>query len=119
MLHVASLSKTTGGRNDPVTLMLDERGKISDCSQSAEGLFGYHRNDLLGLHVSRLFPQLLDSILFQERRFNAALKFLCRCGHHFQSQDRLGNTFPSALNFVQLNCDEKNALRLMVLPQEK
>jgi len=45
-------------KDDLVTLALDERGVILDCSKAAERLFGYLRSELMRCHVSQLLPQL-------------------------------------------------------------
>ncbi len=104
--------------HEPPALTLDERGMICDCSESGESLFGYRRHDLTWQHVSKLLPQLSGVALVLEGRINPLLQFLCHCGHLFQVQNRLGDTFPSGLSFVHLEHDGIHTLRLIVRPSD-
>ncbi len=97
-------------------LAMDEYGMILNCNKSGEKLFGYRCHDLVWQHVSILFPQLSGVALFDEARFNPLLKYICHCGHLFQSQKRQGDTFLSELSFVHLDYDARRTLRLIVRP---
>lgn len=103
-------------RHDPPALSLDERGMIQDCSKSFEKLFGFQRRDLVWQHFSRLLPQLTGVDLIQAGRLNPLLNYLCHCGHHYQAQNRQGDTFPCNLNFVRVEFGGKRSLRLIVNP---
>lgn len=100
-----------------VTLMLDERGLIHDCSNSSAQLFGYQRGDLVLQHFSMLFPQLSQVVLVVNGNINSRLSFLCHCGHHFMAQGREGRAFLSKLSFVLLEIAGKGVLKLIVWPE--
>ncbi len=102
---------------EPVTLTLDERGLIHDCSNSGEKLFGYCRDDLVQQHVSRLFPQLSEVVLVENGTINPRLIFLCRCSHQFMAQGKGGRAFLSKLSIVLLEIAGKGFLKLIVWPE--
>lgn len=101
---------------DPPALTLDERGMICDCSMAGEKLFGYPRQDMVLQHVSKLLPELSEIQLVKDGQFNSQLGFLCHCGHHFRTTNRLGNVFMSELHFVILNDTGIRQIRMIVQP---
>lgn len=107
-------NKHPGGRDEPVALILDERGMICDCSRAGENIFEYRRSDLVWNHISKLFPELSGITLVHNEKFNSRLGFLCRCGHLFQVQNQQGEIFHSALHFVHLECRGKRIIRLIL-----
>ncbi|MCG6933674.1 MAG: PAS domain-containing protein [Gallionella sp.] len=101
---------------DPPALTLDESGMICDCSKAGEKLFGYLRQDMVWRHVSKLLPELSEIQLLKNGQVNPQLGFLCHCGHHFQTTNRLGNVFMSELHFVILNDAGTRQIRMIVQP---
>ena len=103
---------------EPPALTLDERGMICDCSKAGERLFGYPRREMVWQHVSKLLPELSEIQLVKNGQFNPQLGFLCHCGHHFRTRNRLGGVFLSELHFVLLNDADKHSIRMIVQPHE-
>lgn len=103
---------------EPPALTLDERGMIRDCSKAGEILFGYPRQDMVWKHVSKLLPELSEIQLVKNGKFNPQLGFLCHCGHHFRTTNRLGSIFLSELHCVLLNDADKRSIRMIVQPYE-
>ena len=103
---------------DPISISVDARGMIVDCSNTSERFFGYRRRDLTGHHVSKLFSELTEIELIQKEEFNQSLVFLCRCGKLLQAKNRLGDTLPCNLSFVHLDNNGNNTFRLIVSPAD-
>jgi PAS domain S-box-containing protein len=103
---------------DPISISVDTNGMIVDCSGTCEKCFGYRRRDLVKSHLSRLFAEFTEIELMQKGAFNQSLVFLCRCGKLFQAQNRLGDTFSCNLNFVHLDNNGENTLRLIASPAD-
>ncbi|MBU0622739.1 MAG: PAS domain-containing protein [Gammaproteobacteria bacterium] len=101
---------------DLPTLSLDEGGVIHDCSRSFEKLLGFLRDDLVQCHISMLLPQLYGVELVQGGHFNPLLNYLCRCGHHFQVQNRKGDSLAINLNFAHVGYDGSRFLKMFVHP---
>lgn len=99
---------------EPPALTLNERGMICDCNKAGEKLFGYNLKDLVLQHVSKLLPKLSEFQLLKNGQVNSQLGFLCRCGHHFEAKNRLGDVFLSELNFVRLNYADKQSIKMIV-----
>lgn len=103
-------------KNDPPALSLDERGMIQDCSKSFEKLFGFKHCDLVWQHISCVLPQLSGVDLVQTGRLNPFLNYLCHCGHHYEVQNRQGDSFSCNLSFVHVEFGGRRSLRLIVNP---
>jgi PAS domain S-box-containing protein len=103
-------------QNDPLALSLDENGMIQECSRSIEKLFGFSQNDLLCRHFSMLFPQLTGVEIARAGQINPLLNYLCRCGHHFLTQNRQGEVFTSNLSVTHIGYDGSRLLRIVVRP---
>jgi hypothetical protein len=121
----SSFAKLPGNTNesleqihDPLALSLDERGLIQDCSKSFEKQFGFRRSDLVWQPVSKLFPQLVGVELIKSGQINPLLNYLCRCGQHYEAQNRHGDTLSCNLSFVRVEYNGKRLLRLMVRPSD-
>lgn len=108
--------KNIAKHHEHATFTLNEDGMILDCSESCARIFEYLRHDLVGQHISQLFPQFAKIALMQNSRINRRLAFLCHCGHRFEAQGRNGKAIPSELSFIQLNRVEKGTLRMIVRP---
>jgi len=104
--------------SDPISISVDARGMILDCSNTSEQFFGYRRRDLLRHHVSKLFSELTEIELIQKEEFNQSLVYLCRCGKLLQAKNRLGDTFYCNLNFVHLDNNGNNTFRLIASPAD-
>jgi PAS domain S-box-containing protein len=103
--------------HEPVSILLDEQGKIVDCCQGSERLFGFHRSELVSQHISRLFPQLSEFQLLSNGRLNSLLDYLCHCGTSFLTQNRRGHIFNSELHFVELlDRGPMRTIRLIISP---
>jgi PAS fold len=111
-----SISSSEPHQYDPPALSLDERGMIQDCTKSFERLFGFQRRDLVWQHVSRLLPQLAGVDLIQAGRLNPFLNYLCHCGHHYQAQNRQGDSFSCSLSLVRVEFGGKRSLRMIINP---
>ena len=96
------------------TLTLDGWGKICDCSDAAEILFEYRRNELLRRQVALLLPQLTGLELVKNDKINPRLGFLCRIGHHFQAIPRHGARFDCRLYLNLLDHTQHADLALIV-----
>jgi PAS domain S-box-containing protein len=92
-------------------LVLNDHGMIQFCSQACEQVFGYLEDDLKGLHISTLLPQLENTTLVLDDRINSRLAFLCHCGIPFQAQHRDGNRFTIELFINRLS--SQNVVVLM------
>lgn len=104
--------------SDPISISVDARGMITDCSNTSEQFFGYRRRDLVSHHVSKLFSELKEIELIQNDEFNQSLIYLCRCGKLLQAQNRLGGKLSCNLNFVHLDNNGKNTFRLIASPAD-
>ena len=102
--------------DEPPALSLDERGMIQECSESLERLFGFSQNDLICHHFSILFPQLAGVEIVHAGQINPLLNYLCRCGHLFLTQNRLGEVFSSNLSIAHIGYDGSRLLRILVRP---
>jgi PAS domain S-box-containing protein len=103
---------------DPISISVDARGVIMDCSNTSEQFFGYRRRDLVSHHISKLFSELVEIELIQNNEFNQSLVYLCRCGKLLQAKNRLGDTLFCYLNFVHLDNNGKNTFRLIASPAD-
>ncbi|MFZ2161299.1 MAG: PAS domain-containing protein [Sideroxyarcus sp.] len=103
-------------QNDPPALSLDEHGMIQECSKSLERLFGFSQNDLICRHFSLLFPQLTGVEIARAGQINPLLNYLCRCSHHFLTQNRQGEVFTSNLSVAHIGYDGSRLLRIVVRP---
>ena len=101
---------------DPPALSLDESGMIQECSESLERLLGFSQSDLIRHHFSKLFPQLTGVEIVQAGQINPLLNYLCRCGHHFLTQNRQGEIFTSNLSVAHIGYDGSRLLRILVRP---
>lgn len=103
-------------QNEPPALSLDEHGVIQECSRSLERLFGFSQGDLVRQHFSMLFPQLTGVEIAHAGQINPLLNYLCRCGHHFLTQNRQGEVFTSNLSVAHIGYDGSRLLRIVVHP---
>lgn len=101
-----------------ISISVNVHGMILDCSNTCEKFFGYRRRDLVRHHVSTLFFELSEIELIQQEEFNKSLVFLCRCGKLFRAKSRLGDTILCNFNFVHLNNDGENILKMIASPAD-
>lgn len=71
---------------DLAMLVVDDHGMIQFCNQTCEQVFGHQGDELKGLHISTLLPQLENTALVHEDRINSRLAFLCHCAIPFQAR---------------------------------
>jgi len=95
-------------------LMLDPDGRIQDCNESAEKLFGFRHGELLTRPVAFLLPQLRGIEWFQNGSLNARLSFFCHIGRLFSAVRRDGTLFPSQLFFHDVENGKTRNLRLII-----
>jgi PAS domain S-box-containing protein len=88
---------------EPVSIVLGDDGRIRECNAVCESLFGYPQEELLGQHISLLFPHLERVPLVRSRDVNPRLKFLSHCAIPFLSIQRNGKRFASELFFNYLS----------------
>ncbi len=85
-----------GYRDDEqVVLILDENGWIQGCNRAAAKLLGCPSTSLIWQHISKLLPELRETVLIQGGRVNSKLRYLTRVGHRFRLTSPDGN---------ELNC---------------
>jgi hypothetical protein len=106
------------GASDPVSLILDNRGMIRDCSGDSETLFKYRHDELIKRHVSLLLPELETLELVRNGEPNHRLRFQCRIGHHFAAVTRDGVHFASKLFLNLLDSSGEGRLSLIVRPTD-
>jgi PAS domain S-box-containing protein len=99
-------------QDEPVSIALSEDGLIHECNSVCESLFGYPQEELLGQHISLLFPNLASVPLVRSSEINPRLKYLSHCAIPFLSIQRNGMRFASELFFNYLN-SQNGELRLI------
>lgn len=99
---------------EPAALMIDKEGRIRDCNEPAEELFGFHHDELVTRPVAFLLPQLKDIEWIQNGTLNPHLSFICHIGRHFNAIRRDGSRFASRLFFHDLDNGETLNLRLII-----
>lgn len=95
-------------------LMLDQDGRIRDCNEPAEELFGFNHDELVTRPVAFLLPQLRDVEWFQNGTLNPRLSFLTQIGRPFNAVRRDGTLFASMLFFHDLDNGRAHNLRLII-----
>lgn len=98
-----SLFPPRPGDDNLAVIALNDTGEIRDCSRGCEEIFGYPANELAGLHVSTLLPQLGDTELVLDDRVHPRLAFLCHCAMPFEARHRNGTRFDSELFINRLD----------------
>jgi len=108
----------TATAGNVAALILNDKGMIRDCNESAGKLLGCLPSQLVWQHISKFLPQLAETELMQGEQINPRLRFLSRLGHHFQVA-RIGNTgFASELFFHCVENSGRRHLRLILCPAE-
>lgn len=95
-------------------LTLDQEGRICDCNEPAEELFGFNLDELVTRPISFLLPQLRDVEWIQNGALNPRLSFFCQIGRHFNAVRRDGTLFASRLFFHDLDNGKTSNLRLII-----
>jgi PAS domain S-box-containing protein len=98
----------------PAVLAISDDGRIHDCDQAAEALFGYRPGELVGQHISVVLPELGKSPLVRDGKPCPQLRFLCRIGHLFQAETRSGRRFSADLFLNSLGHSGPARVRLIV-----
>src|SRR5512139_3686188 len=76
-------------------LMLDQDGRIRDCNEPAEELFGFDHDELVTRPVSFLLQQLQDVEWFQKGTLKPRMRFPSQIGRPFNAVRRDGPLFAS------------------------
>ena len=113
-VHEEITSVPSHTEEELAALMLDPDGRIQDCNESAEELFGFRHDELLTRPVAFLLPQLRDIEWFQNGSLNARLSFFCQIGRQFSAVRRDGTLFPSQLFFHDVENGKTRNLRLII-----
>jgi hypothetical protein len=114
--HVAHDYDGCEEKHKPVSIILDELGKIVDCCQGDERFFGFNRSELENRHISTLFPQLSEFQL-SDGDLYSRLDYLHRCRTLFLTKNSYGHTFKSELHFVEeAGHGPMRTIRLIVSP---
>jgi len=100
--------------DEVAALMLDPEGRIRDCNETAEELFGFHHDELVTKPIESLFPQLSDIEWLQNGLLNPRLSYFCHIGRQFNAIRRDGTRFASRLFFNELHNREAPHLRLLI-----
>ena len=81
-------------------LLVDEAGNIRMCNASAEQLFGYEEDQLLGQHVERLVPRSQEASHAQQRRefIDQAGTHSVRPGMDLEGVKKDGQRFPAEIS---------------------
>lgn len=69
---------------------VDQQGRILDCCEEVETMFGYPHAELRGQHISRLLPALSGTELLRDGAINPRLAFQCRCAKPMRAVARDG-----------------------------
>lgn len=103
----------------PSVLWVDAQGRILDCCEHAQAMFGYRREELKGRHVSLLLPGLADTELMRAGDINPRLGFRCRCATPFRAVRRDGGERGCTLfvNLVALPAGLALAVSVRHLPR--
>jgi len=99
-------------QDEPISIALSDDGLIHECNSVCTSLFGYPPEELLGQHISLLFPNLENVPLVSSSEVNPRLKYLSHCAIPFLSIQRNGKRFASELFFNYLN-SQNGGLRLI------
>lgn len=99
---------------EPAALMLDQEGRIRECNETAEALFGFRHDELITRPIAQLLPQLHDIEWFQNGTLNPRLSFFCHIGRHFHAVRRDGSLFASRLFFHDVDYGKTPYLRLII-----
>lgn len=104
----------------PVSMVLDELGKIIVCNELAEQLFDFARGELLYRHVCQIFPQLSESEFMKDGHVHARFTFLSHCEFPFKAKTNSGRYFECRLNFAEfVTHGNIRTLNLLVFPHPR
>lgn len=115
-MRVENTKPAASARTDDelAALMLDQDGRIRDCNEPAEELFGFNHDELVTQPVAFLLPQLRDVEWFQNGTLNPRMSFLSQIGRQFNAVRRDGTLFASMLFFHDLDNGRSHKLRLII-----
>ena len=103
---------------DVAVLMLSDNGLIRECNQTCESLFGYLSGELIWQHVSKLLPQLQETMLMRDGHLNPRLCYLIRIGRRFEAVGLGGIRFAGTLFINEVENLGQHCLRLVVCPEQ-
>lgn len=118
-VHDDAQAVSTRTNAELAALMLDQDGRIRDCNETAEELFGFDHDELVTRPVAFLLPQLRDVEWFENGSLNPRLSFLSQIGRQFNAVRRDGSLFASMLFFHDLENGKSRNLRLIIRRAER
>lgn len=98
----------------PGLLWVDRHGHILEGCEHTEPLFGYRAEQLSGLPITALLPDLGNLELLKGGAINPDLAFRCRCGAPFRAAHLDGSERHCSLFISQVHLPEGHAVRLIV-----
>lgn len=107
---------STPREENTVILTLNDSGIICECNRAGCRLLGCTRNALAWQHVSRLLPQLQNTVLLKNAHLNPYLKFLSRVGHPFEVVTLNGLHFYAELFFSEIENLGRQTLQVIIAP---
>lgn len=93
---------------------LDARGLIDDCDQTAERMFGYRREQLLGQPVSMVLPELQGGTLYQAGRINPGLLYRSHIGAAFRARPCADQGFACLLFLTNIGSVSSPHIRVVL-----
>jgi PAS domain S-box-containing protein len=118
-VHDNAPAVSTHTDGELAALMLDQEGRIRDCNEPAEALFGFNHDELVARPVAFLLPQLRDVEWIQNGTLNPRLSFVCQIGRQFNAVRRDGSLFASMLFFHDIDHGKSRNVRLIIRRAER
>jgi len=97
-------------------LKIQDNGMIRDCNNTAGELLDYSPSELMGQHISKVFPQLAEIKLVQMQRVNPYLRELSRERHPFKVVSKHGTNFACELFFRDMESQGLYQLCVIIYP---
>lgn len=116
--HSGRYIADVGLSDEASAITVSGSGIITGCNRSCARLLSCKPGELNLQHISKIFPQIQDEMLFEERHVNPRLSFLSRIGYHFEVVKGNGANFASKLFFVELANTCENYIRVIIRPVE-
>lgn len=104
-------------KNASDAIIIIDSNKVFDCNEKAETLFGYTREELLGMAMVKLSPELQPSgtptIEKRQRKIDEAYKGV-KGTFYWQYQKKDGTTFDSEISLTMLEIQDKQYLHASI-----
>ena len=112
-------TKTTNVYDKMAVLTLDKNGMIRDCNKAGGRLLGCSPAELTWQHISKLLPQLIEVVLFRDKKLNPRLRYISRIGQPFEMVTLSGARYVCALFFREVENLGAHFLRVIICPVEQ